>query len=300
MRFVANLRPETIDAFAAQEMQPAAYLLSAHRVSPASLASAARIRRLNLPLFADNGTKPLIEDTIAAFEERAGEIRLALKSLRRQLGRVPRGRDVPDELRAKASKLAADVVQHATQLSDAIDPAALIATQLTMRPTDLVAQEDFATVCLLGLGLERETTGWSVSDFDRRNRRSLRLWRRVAGDPRCADLRVYAVLSAVDYNTARSAGQLAAAARSDARGNRDCGDDLRCERDGFHGVRENDRHAGETCAPALRPFGQVLRGMADGYVNAGKTMERFHCLGLGAPSMFPIAAARNGRNDTDD
>lgn len=291
MQFVANLRKETIDVFAQQEIQPAAYLLSAHRVSPASLQAAATIRALNLPLFADNGTKPLIEVTIGAFEEPAREIRLAATLLRRQLGHVPRGREVPNELRANASELAADVVRHATQLSDAIDPAALVATQLAIGPTDLIAQEDFATGCLIGLGLERETTGWSVSDFDRRNRRSLRLWRRVADDPRCADLRVYAVLSAMDYNTARSAGRLAASAGVTHAALGIAGITLDASATDFMVFGRASIKLERPVPRRYVRLAQVLRGIADGYVDAGNAMDRFHCLGLGAPSMFPIAAA---------
>ena len=182
MQFVANLRQETIQIFAEHATELAAYLLSAHRVTPASLQAARTIRALGLPLFADNGTKPLIEDVIEASEPGAREIRLAVMSLRRQLGHVPRGREVPDDLRARAAQLAASVVQHATAQSEAVDSAALLDSQLVMNPTDLIAQEDFATGCLIGLGLERETTGWSVADVDRRNRRSLRLWKRVAED----------------------------------------------------------------------------------------------------------------------
>jgi hypothetical protein len=181
MRFVANLRAETIDAFAAEEIQPAAYLLSSHRVSPSTLEAAASVRELNLPLFADNGTKPLIDDTFDLFQEPAEEIRFAVKDLRERLGRVPRGNDVPDELRKKAADLADKVVEHAVGTSNGIDADQLLKIQLSMAPTDLVAQEDFATACLIGLDLERETTGWAVSRFDTRNRRSLKLWKRGEG-----------------------------------------------------------------------------------------------------------------------
>src|SRR5262249_37540122 len=153
MRFVANLRQETIDAFSAQEIQPAAYLLSSHRVNESTLRAAAIVRELNLPLFADNATKPLIESTIGLFDERANEVREEIKELHRKLGRKPRGKDIPDKLRKHSSDLAGEVVKHATDVSDAIDVNELLEVQLSMRPTHLLAKEDFATACLVALDL---------------------------------------------------------------------------------------------------------------------------------------------------
>jgi hypothetical protein len=291
MQFVANLRQETIQIFAEHATELAAYLLSAHRVTPATLQAAGTIRALGLPLFADNGTKPLIEDVIAAFEPDARQIRLAVASLRRQLGHVPRGREVPEDLRTRAAQLAAGVVERATALSEAVDSSALLDSQLVMNPTDLIAQEDFATGCIIGLGLERETTGWSVADVDRRNRRSIRLWRRVAGDPRCAPLRVYAVLSAMDYNTARSAGRMAGAAGVTNVSIGIAGITLDGSATDFVVFRTSTLLLEKPVPRRYVRLAQVLRGISDGYADTGKTIERFHCLGLGAPSMFPIAAA---------
>ena len=121
MRFVANLRQETIDAFAAQDTQPAAFLLSSHRVTVSNLKAAAVIRALNIPLFADNGSKILIENTVEVFGDLAKNVRDMVNRLRRQLGHVPRGMDVPKGLRSAASDLAVKVVKHATDVSEAID-----------------------------------------------------------------------------------------------------------------------------------------------------------------------------------
>ncbi|MBV6457931.1 MAG: hypothetical protein HONBIEJF_01051 [Fimbriimonadaceae bacterium] len=294
MKFVANLRQETIDAFVAQPKYLAAYLLSSHRITPATLEAAAHVRALGISLFADNGTKPLIEQTIGEFEQRARVLSSELRSLRRRLGRVPRGRDVPREIRAKSKQLATDVVNRATKVSEAIDTTDLSALQLSMRPTDLIAQEDFAIGCLIGLGLEREMTGWSVQDVDRRNLRSLTLWRRVADDPRCADINVFAVLSAVDYNTARSAGRLASLAG------------VKNVAVGLAGIMLDssatdfmvfDTACFKLAKPVARRYvrlAQVLRGFAKGFADTGVKLERLHCLGLGAPALFPIVAKALG------
>ena len=294
MRFVANLRTETVAAFAAESIQPEAYLLSSHRISPSLLEAAAHVRGLGLPLFADNGTKLLIEETIDLFAERSNRIRLSVNEVRRELGQVPSASDIPEALRRDASDLAESVVAHATGLSEGVSNAALLADQLSMRPTDLIAQEDFAVACLIGLGLEREITGWSVGRFDTRNRRSLRLWRGVAEDRSCKGIRVYAVLSGIDYNTARSAGRLAA-----EKG-------VTHAAIGMAGITSDPSGTDffvmgparvRLDRPAPRRYvrlAQVIRGVADGYADAGKHLESFHCLGLGAPSMLPIPAAALG------
>lgn len=291
MRFIANLSNETIEAFAGQELQLSAYLLSSHRVTPAALASARQVREQGLPLLADNGTKPLIDQVIAAFAEPAREISNRARDIQHAVGRSPRGSDIPDDLRQAANALADAVVAACTALSEGGDADALIDRQLSMDPTDLVAQEDFAVACLIGLNLERELTGWRVARLETRNRRSLRLWQRVAADPRCAGVRVHAVLGAMDYNTAVAAGRLAAQAG------------VRHAALGFAGInldqRATDFHVAGTASfrferPVPRRYvrvAQIVAGLAEGYRLAGGRLERFHCLGLGAPPLFPVVAA---------
>jgi len=291
MRFIANLSNETIEAFAEQEAALSAYLLSSHRVTPAALASARQVRELGLPLLADNGTKPLIDQVIAAFAERARELSNRLRDIQHAVGRSPRGGDIPDDLHRAASALADEVVAACTALSEGIDPDALIDQQLSMAPTDMIAQEDFAIACLIGLNLERELTGWRVARLETRNRRSLRLWQRVAADPRCAGVRVHAVLGAMDYNSAVAAGRLAAKAG------------VRHAALGFAGInldqRATDFHVVGTATFAFeRPVprryarvAQIVAGLAEGYRRVGGHLEDFHCLGLGAPPLFPVVAA---------
>ncbi len=298
MRFVANLRQETIDAFGAHGIQPAAYLLSSHRASPVNLRSATEVRALDIQLFADNGTKPMIDATVRAFRGRAGEIRQEVLDIRRKLDRVPRGADVPDSLRSRASDLADDVVSHTVALSENINTDELLDVQLSMDPTDLVAKEDFGTACLIALDLDRETTGWRVSRFNTRNSRSLRLWETIQNDPRCANVRVHAVLSAMDYNTARAAGRLAA-----LKG-------VRHAALGLAGIMLDpsavDFHVFGTATlrferPAPRRYvrlAQILRGIEDGYHSAGKQLSTFHCLGLGAPPLLPIPPAALNESTT--
>lgn len=291
MRFVANLRDETIDAFLSGGIQPRAYLLSSHRVTPSTLESAARVRDLGLPLFADNGTKELIDDTLDMFDADAKPIRDEVREIRHEIGHVPRGSEIPDTLRSNAKSLAKAVVAHASATSDAIDAEELLVTQLSMDPTDLIAQEDYATACLMGLGLEREITGFSVDQIRTRNKRSLRLWQRVANDPRCQDIRVHAVLSALDYNTAQAAGRLAAEA------------DVRFAALGIAGINRDssatdffviNTASRQLDRPAPRRYvrlTQILRGLETGMAQTGHALTSFHCLGLGATAMLPIPAA---------
>lgn len=291
MRFVANLRQETIDVFAAEAIQPAAYLLSSHRISPATLRMAAVIRSAGLPLFADNGSKAAIEDIVAHFAPKAKLIAKAVRAIRDEIGRSPRKADIPAVLRDQAAALAAEVVVHATAVSNAIDPQALLASQLSMAPTHLIAQEDFATACLIALDLERELTAWPVSRWNTRNRRSVRLWQRVVADPRCAGIAVYAVLSAMDYDTGRAAGRIAAEEGVEHAALGIAGINLDLNATDHFTIAAEIVELGRPAPRRFVRLAQILRGLADGFADAGRPLKSFHCLGLGAPAMLPIAAA---------
>ncbi len=252
---------------------------------------AAAIRSKNLPLFADNGSKAAIETVVAQFKPLAKPLSDEVGSIRNTIGRSPQKRDIPVLLRQRASTLAAQVVAAATAASAQMDPRALLALQLSMGPTRLIAQEDFATACLIALDLERELTAWPVGRFDARNRRSIRLWRRVANDPKCAGIAVHAVLSAMDYETGRSAGRIAAAAGVEHAALGIAGINLDLN------ATDHFLIAGQIIQldrPAPRRFvrlAQILRGLADGYEDVGRPLKSFHCLGLGAPAMLPVVAA---------
>ncbi|MCI0393983.1 MAG: hypothetical protein L0332_03330 [Chloroflexi bacterium] len=291
MLFVANLRPQSIESFSARDTRPQAWLLSSHRLSRSTLRYALAVREQGQILFADNGTKIIIEETLDQFSKAAESLNQEVRKLRRALGRTPRGKQVPPALRKRASDLANQVLAVSEARSDAIDWEELLSLQLSMRPTHLIAQEDFGTACLIGLGLEREITGWPISAFVKRNRRSLQLWQRVVEHPDCRDVNVYAVLSAMDYNTARAAGELAArtGVTHVALGTASITLD-RYSTDfyvkGYSSFRLND--------PAPRRyvrFAQIALGIADGYRLANKRLEAFHALGLGAPTFFPLLAA---------
>jgi hypothetical protein len=291
MEFIANLRTETIDAFLGHAIQPAGYLLSAHRVTPATLAAAERVRAMGLPLIADNGTGPLIDHTVALFRDRARDISHEVHALRRELGHVPTGKEVPDSVRVKAQLLAQEVVAHTIQVSQRVDTDNLVQLQMAMNPTDLIAQEDFATACLIGLSLEREITRWPIARFDARNRRSVDLWERVKERVTDDRVRVYGVLSAMDYNTARSAGRLAAdrgvqyVALGMAAINRDAS-----ATDFF--VMGTATLKLEAAAPRRYVrLAATAQGIMDGFAERGAVLRGFHCLGLGAPALFPIVAA---------
>ncbi len=292
MRFIANLRAQTLESFQAHSASLAGCLLSAHRATPAAVQLAHLAGDSGIPVMADNGTKPLIDDVVERFADRAAPLRQTVKEVRRALGHVPRGREVPAALRAAASELAKEVVRAATDVSDAVDHEELLQTQLEMRPAQVIAKEDFATACLLALGLgDRHITGWRIERIDTRNRRSLKLWRRVAEDPRAQDAAVYAVLSATDFNTARSGARLAAA------------EGVRHAAVGMAGLAKDPsatdfyvigRRTIRLDPPVPRRYvrlAEILRGFAAGFDESGASLESFHCLGLGAPPLQPVAAA---------
>jgi hypothetical protein len=291
LKFIANLWQQTIDAFGRHDIQPDAYLLSSHRISPALLAHAHALRDDGLPLMADNGSKELIDQIIDQFRAPARDLWEEVRLIRHEVERTPRGKDIPAELRKETSEFARMVVDTATHLSEQIDTDALLDAQLSMNPTHLIAQEDFAVACLLSLNLERETTGWRISRYETRNRRSLRLWQRVMQDPRLDDIRVYAVLSAADYNTARAAGRIAADAGVEnvAIG---CAGFLLDKTAVDFFVTGNATHTLERPVPRRYVrFAQVIAGIRDGFADRQKQIHAMHTLGLGAPVFFPLFAA---------
>jgi hypothetical protein len=290
MRFISNLRRDTLDAFADAGAEAHGYLLSSHRITPTALREAAEVRAMGLPLFADNGTKELIDEVVAAFDSEAALVRQQVRDLRRKVGRVPRGSDVPGAFRKRASTLVGAVVDAAMARSEARDHDALLAAQLSMDPTDLIANEDFGIACALALGIERETTGWSVDRFVKLSQRSILLWQRVREEPSVTGRVVYAVLGAVDYNTARAVGREAfgAGVRNVA---------LSVASFAFDGNAVDFYVMGRGSLRLERPaprryirLAQVVRGLSDGAREAGGAFNRLHCLGLGAPALLPIAA----------
>ncbi len=288
MKFFSNLRPQTIDAFTKLGVTPDGYLLSTHRATPSALRYALNIRAQGIELIADNGTKEHIESVLKQFSASAKEINQELSAIRRTLGRMPKGRSIPKLLRDKAKQLASTIVDECTRRSDAIDTDALITAQLAMQPTHLIAQEDFAIACLTGLGLERYVTGWRISKIEQRNRRSIRLYETVANDPRCQTVKVFAVLSAMDYNSAKAASFIAANAG------------IKHVALGMVGIMRDSRSTNtfvlhhsnyklpHAVARRYARFAEIVLGLQAGYKQANAKMESFHALGLGAAPMLPF------------
>lgn len=291
MEFVANLRKQSIEAFDHKKLQPKAWLLSSHRASPALIAEAHALGEQGRILFADNGTKPMIDAVIRQFIHQARPLASAYRDLRDSLGTLPRGRRVPTSLRQSASDLAHIVVDHCEAIIAGSEWQATLDSQLAIKPSHLIAQEDFATASLIGLGLERELTGWPVSYFNRRAKTTIRYWRRVMSDSRCDNRHVYAVLSGMDYNTAKSAGEIAAkngvkhiaVGMAGIMRDRSVVDTYAMGR-GIHSL-------GQWAPRRYIRLAQVVRGICDGYRHVGVSPQSLHALGLGAPVMYPVFAA---------
>jgi hypothetical protein len=166
----------------------------------------------------------------------------------------------------------------------------LLNEQLSMQPTHLIAREDFATACLLALGLEREITQTDVAWHRRRNRITLDFWEETVSDRRCRGIAVYATLSATDYNTARAAAQQAA-----RRG-------VENVALGFAGINNDSSYCESyiargrraLSAPAPRRYvrgAALICGIRDGYRSENRRLRAFHALGLGASAMLPTLPA---------
>lgn len=289
-RFLAKIRPQTCDSYEKVGVSPAGWLLSAHLATPGLLSLAARVRAAGEPLMADNGSKEKIDQVADTWREEARALSQALSERRPPTAQASGGASVPTEIRARARALAASVLADCDARSSAIDGEALLLAQLEMAPTELVAEEDFAVACLLLLGLDRSLLGWPVEAVARRTAMSLERWERVARDPRVAGSKVYAVLSAMDYATARASG--ARAARRNARR----------VAVGFAAVnldtRVTDRvRVGRVQVridpPAPRRYprvAEIVSGIAQGFRDVGVPLEGFHALGIGSPDLFVVTA----------
>lgn len=290
MKFFTNLRPQSITAFEAHDYEPKAWLLSTHRLNEQTLKHALDLRKRGVPLFSDNGTKQLIDKTMKKFRKKAGKISKEIAAIKEELGHHVKENDLPLDIKQKSAKLARKVIRKCVKLSEKLDWEELLEDQLSMKPTHLIAQEDFATACLIGLNLEREYTGLSKEELAKRNLRSLKLWDRVANDSRCKKIKVYAVLSGMDHETALDAGKLAArkGATHVAWGIASIMLDMNTV--DFYRVGKSETALEKPVRRRFVRFAEIIRGLVEGYEVEGKRLEGFHGLGLGAPILFPILA----------
>lgn len=293
LRFVTNLRPETVAVFSSLGYQPSAWLLSSHRLDATTLRLARVVRAAGLDLYADNGTKPMIDAVVSRFAADLEGLAREIRAMRRALPsgrRIPYVRELPPGL-ARRAGAAAEAIGAAVDAELARETAHdLLARQLAMDPTHLIAREDFAVAAMIALGLEREVTRWRVARLDRRNRITLDMWEQAVADSRCDGRRIFATLSAGDYPSARSAARLAARRGVEhvAVGFAGINLDSSFVESHVRGARRLLR------SPAPRRYvrtAAILRGIRDGFRDAARPLRSFHALGLGAPAMLPALAA---------
>ena len=288
MRFVANLRAQSIEAFTALDYKPDGWLLSVHRLNNRSLNYAHYVRRKRVRLFADNGSKAIIDEVIKENKESAKKIQDNIKKVETRINRRANFEDLPENIVSTANDLASSVVDKCVDKSDSLDSTLILEQQLSMNPTHIIAQEDFAVACLIALNLDRQVTGNSVNDFEKRNKRSLKLWSKVMKEPRCKKRRVYAVLGAVDYDTAYSAGRIAARKGVENIAVGMVGILLDLSTVTSFNIRGKEVNLDNPVRRRYPRFMQILAGLSDGYRSLKKSIKGFHALGLGTPTMFPI------------
>lgn len=221
---------------------------------------------------------------------------------------------VAARLEPDARRLLADVVPPGTRLSSmthsSLDPSARsaisamvesvsaaarleshpmpIADQLALRPAAVIGEEDVLGAILLRLGLDVDLIARGRDLLRRRNRAVARAASRAAI---AGGVRVHAVASAHDYDTAFDAGSEFAAAG------------IQHAAIGFGAYMADDSYASDFKAhgrriplPRLAPrrylrTALVARGFWDGWkTQDGGAPLTFHFLGLGAPIMLGIVA----------
>ncbi len=289
-RFITNLRDQTMESFADTGYRPGAWLLSTHRINSTLLTHSETVRDRGAILFADNGTKPLIDLTVNHFRDEQQALRTEIKTLRRSLPdkrRIPKPSELPRDLRQRTSDAAHAVLDFVDKQLTGETVDSIHQRQLLMNPTHMIVKEDYAIACLIALGLEREISGWPVSYFDRRNRITIDFWRQAVELDDTNERRQYATLSAMDYATAKSGARLAALAGVQ---------DVAL---GFAGINSDPSYARVFRLPyryhltgnAPRKYirtAEILLGIRDGYREAGRHLRAFHALGLGATAQYPL------------
>ena len=288
MRFVANLRSQSIEAFTTLDYKPDAWLLSVHRLNNRSLNFAHYVRKKRTKLFADNGSKEIIDEVIKESKESGDKIQDSIKKVETRINRKVNFEDLPEKIVSDANDLASSVVDKCVDKSESLDSTMILDQQLSMNPTHIIAQEDFAVACLIALNLDRQITGNPVSEIDKRNKRSLKLWSKVMKDPRCEKRRVYTVLGAVDYDTAYSAGRIAARKGVENIAVGMVGILLDLSTVTSFNIRGKEVKLDGPVRRRYPRFMQILAGLSDGYRSMKKSIKGFHALGLGTPTMFPI------------
>lgn len=289
MRFFTNLRPQTAEIYAESGYTSSAWLLSSHRATPQTLELAADVRRRGSDLMADNGTKPMIDRVIDEFAEAAKPILATYRSIRKERGE-PSMSSMPEAVRLPAKILAVEIASFIDTLHQGRDWTTVINQQMEMDPTHLIAPEDFCIGCLIGLGIDRTMTGWSLDKFRQRNLISLEGWRTMTADPRSRERHVYVTLAAADYSTAKAAGRLAAESGA---GNVAVG---------FAGLNNLQTGTQWTSLASRRKLSQptasrnvklaeILFGIRDGFREAGAALQRFHGLGLGSRAQYHVLPA---------
>ena len=105
--------------------------------------------------------------------------------------RTPYMTEVPLEVREEAQSLFNEIADQVDVEFAQIKPEDQIDIQLEMKPTHLIASEEWSVSTGLGLGVEREALGYTSARYVTRNKHSLRGWAQTVSRTGLEDIHVF-------------------------------------------------------------------------------------------------------------
>lgn len=221
----------------------------------------------------------------------AGQAQAVLGGLTDRTGRPV---TAVDAVLSRLSSSSADALAElASQVADAVAGSGGGMTreaQLELEPTAVIGHEDILAACLLRLGFHVDLLARGRERLRARNRAVARAAVREARSLPGSGVRIHAVASAHDYDTAFDAGREFAAAGVEHAAL------------GFGAYMADDSYVGSYKARGRRVALErrvparylrtalVAKGLWDGWAQVGGAPRSFHFLGLGAPIMVGIVA----------
>ena len=160
-------------------------------------------------LVADNGNFDLIGDFIKDNVSEANSLADMRKQIERELDGYVRPGDLSNDLIARYRKLAESISMEARTLTPETYVQGVIRAQSRMRPTFIVAMEDFTIPALLGLSIEPQYLDYPLDWYAQHTSTALEFALNTQaqryGD---IDATVFAGVHAIDFDTAFQAGRL--------------------------------------------------------------------------------------------
>ena len=292
-RFFYNLDKQTFNARINGFVDPEGYLQSIHRYTPQFINFCLTLGRQHSEvIFADNGFFRKISLTVKKFSQDSNQLYKEITKLEKSLKHNVRRNEVPKNLQDQYKVLVKNIKSHIKEIEKNTDPKETLKEEQRIEPERFICREDILMASLVGLNIEPEYVKEKSRFYSYRNRRSARFYNKTkSGSYGSFNGEPYAVASAVDYNSAFSAG------REMARGEAThlaMGVGAYMADSNFVDYFQKRRKTFEFDSKIPRRYlrtALAVKGLIDGYEKKmNKQPDGLHMLGLRDPIMILITA----------